>query len=321
MIKKQSNKYTLTEYCDKFASLKISSTKKLGNAGYKPILLLSVIELINRDIITENKILVSDNLINTFEEYWRVFASDSLYKGGLHYPFFHLQSEGFWHLKLKPDFNGLQPKTTKKLKECVEYATLDDELFDLLQDSENRRILIDTLISVWFAFSKQQEEDIIQVNQNFSEIETVEAKTINDSLEKDTFKYYLKKSIVRNALFRKTIVHAYSYKCAFCQLKVIRSLTQNIVDGAHIKPLSRFYDNRIDNGISLCKNHHWAFDNGLFSINDDYRIIVIDDLQEESPNAKPMKDFHGELIVLPSSEEYYPRLDAIRWHRQNVFRN
>jgi putative restriction endonuclease len=52
-------------------------------------------------------------------------------------------------------------------------------------------------------------------------------------------------------------------------LKIINSLGQNIVEGSHIKSFSEFRDNRIDNGLSLCKNHHWAFErvwSGLMKI-------------------------------------------------------
>ncbi len=34
-------------------------------------------------------------------------------------------------------------------------------------------------------------------------------------------------------------------------MKITMSIQQIIVDGAHIKPFAKFYDNRIDNGISL----------------------------------------------------------------------
>ncbi len=84
-------------------------------------------------------------------------------------------------------------------------------------------------------------------------------------------------------------------------------------------PFSQFYDDRFDNGISLCKNHHWAFDKGWFSINDDFTILVKDDLREDAPNNKPMQQFNGDRIRLPDRERYYPRLEALQWHRQYVF--
>jgi putative restriction endonuclease len=74
---------------------------------------------------------------------------------------------------------------------------------------------------------------------------------------------------------------------------------------------------RIDNGLALCKNHHWAFIRvGLV---DDYTLLISDNLREESPNARPMREFAGDRIILPVQPQYYPRLEALQWHRENVF--
>ncbi|MEC4894897.1 MAG: HNH endonuclease [Oscillatoria sp. PMC 1051.18] len=316
---KSENSRTLAYYCERFSELNVSRDSKRGTAHYKPILLLCVIDLISQNIIQENKIFVSDELIETFNKYWNIIASE--YKGGFHYPFFHLQSEGFWHLRLQPDFNGLQPKTMNKLKQAVEYASLDNELFELLQEESARKELIDTLISVWFSSSQKKVEDILQINQGLEDYTRKQYLEINkgELIDKKQ-KVYLEKSLVRNAFFRKAIVHIYEYKCAFCRLKVTRKIKQNIVDGAHIKTFAKFYDSSINNGIAFCKNHHWAFDIGWFGIDESYQIIVSEDLEEESPNAKLMKDFHGETILLPNLEIYYPSPEALNWHLNNVFR-
>jgi HNH endonuclease len=102
--------------------------------------------------------------------------------------------------------------------------------------------------------------------------------------------------ILRDAAFRKIVVSTYNHTCAFCGLQILDTEGRNIVDGSHIKPFSQFYDDRIDNGLSLCKNHRWAFDRYWFSINDDYTIMVSENLREESPNAKPMRQFRGERL-------------------------
>jgi putative restriction endonuclease len=316
---KSENK-NLAYYCQCFANLNIHSTRQRGDAHYKPILLLSVIDSIASGVINENKIYVSDDLLKTFNNYWSVLGSES-YKGGLYYPFIHLQREGFWHIKPRAGFNGPKPKTTNKLKEAVEYASLDRELFNILQEPNYRAELIDTLVATWFSSNKRAIEDILQVNQDFIDLAKngLPIPETANNFDREP-KFYLRKFAVRNAFFRKAVVHIYDYRCAFCRLKVMRTLTQNIVDGSHIKPFAQFYDNQVDNGISLCKNHHWAFDRGWFAIDDDYRIIVTNDLEEQSPNAKPMKDFQRERILLPASEKYLPRLDSLQWHRQNVFK-
>lgn len=308
----------LNYYLDIFSSLNVSRTKKKGQAYYKPILLLSVIDLITQEKIQDNQILVSDDLIDTFNKYWRILSSDSSYKGGLHYPFFHLQSEGFWHLKFTDNFNGLQPKTTNKLKEAVEYARLDPELFELLTDNNSLQELIDTLIAAWFADYQEEIEDILRINESLEE-ETLE--NVNDlaNLE-ETPKFVTRQALVRNSFFRKAVVYVYDYRCAVCRLRVRRQLNQNIVDGAHIKPFAKFYNSHISNGLSLCKNHHWAFDRGWLSIDNNYKILVGDDLQEDSPNAKRLKDFQSEKILLPNSEQHFPSIEALEWHRKNIFK-
>ena len=105
----------------------------------------------------------------------------------------------------------------------------------------------------------------------------------------------------------------------FLWTKRSKTVKQNIVDGAHIKPFSLFFDNKIANGIALCKNHHWAFDRGWFTVDEQYKIIISNDLEEVSPHTKPMKDFHGEKLLLPQTEQFFPEIEALQWHRQNIF--
>lgn len=310
----------LNYYSEIFSNLNVSRNKTKGQAYYKPILILAVIDLIAQGIIQDNQIFVSDELIENFKKYWNVLSADSSYKGGLHYPFFHLQSEGFWHLKFTDKFNGLQPKTTNKLKEAVEYASLDSELFELLQDNSSLQELIDTLIAVWFSDYQQKIEDILRVNESLQKSDTRQLQyNQSENFDKKP-KLAIRKALVRNSFFRKAVVYIYDYRCAICRLKATRNLTQNLVDGAHIQPFAQFYNSEINNGLSLCKNHHWAFDRGWLSIDDNYRILVARDLQEDSPNAKPLKEFQSKNIVLPNLKQYFPSLKALDWHRKNIFK-
>ena len=125
--------------------------------------------------------------------------------------------------------------------------------------------------------------------------------------------------VVRKTAFRRIVISVYEHRCAFCGLQIIDSFGQGVVDGAHIMPFSKFRDDRISNGLSLCKNHHWAFDRGWFGIDEGYRILVSRNLREKSPNAKPTDSFHRERILLPAKEMYAPSPKSLRWHRENVF--
>jgi putative restriction endonuclease len=305
----------LAYYCNCFANLNVSKTKERGIANHQPILILSVIELITQKSIVENRIFVSTELIETFKKYWSILVTRSTYTDALHYPFVHLQSGRFWHVKFNDSYEGERIKTTNKLKEKVEYAYLDDELFDLLQDSFTRQVLVDSLVATWFADSKLNLGSISDIDLEFDRVEPLQLPNLHSEI-----KITLRKSIVRNSFFRKLVVREYDYRCAFCKLRIIRDPNQNIVDGAHIKPFSEFLDSKIDNGLSLCKNHHWAFDLGWFSIDDNYKILVAQGLNDDSPHTRAMKDFDREPIALPSNERYFPRLESLKWHRDNKFK-
>jgi putative restriction endonuclease len=311
----QVHQKNLAYYCNCFAKLNVSKTKERGTANHKPILILSVLELITQQSIVKNRIFVSNELIETFKRYWSILVTDSIYTDALHYPFVHLRREGFWHVKFKDTYEGDRIKTTNKLKEKVEYAYLDNELFALIQDGFSRQVLVDSLVSTWFADSRSNLGILLDIDLKFDRVEEPELQNLDPEI-----RITLRKSIVRNSFFRKLVVREYDYRCAFCKLRIIRDPNQNIVDGAHIKPFSEFLDSKIDNGLSLCKNHHWAFDLGWFSVDENYRILVAQGLDDDSPYTRAMKDFDREPIVLPINERYFPRQESLKWHRDNKFK-
>jgi putative restriction endonuclease len=312
----------LAYYCNCFYQINVGKNSTGRDSLNQPILLLSVIDLIAQGLLKENNITISDELINTFKKYWSVLSTEPFKPVNFAIPFFHLKNKvpKFWHVNFSERYTGGRAQTINTLRRDVDRAELDGELYHLLQDRDARQELIDILISAWFSSSKKQIEEVVTLNQSLQDSSWAELDSSESGDREGPPKVYLRKTILREALFRKSVVHLYDYRCAFCQLKVTRSLSQNIVDGAHIKPFSKFFDDRVDNGISLCKNHHWAFDRGWFALDDRYQIIVASDLQEESPYSRLlMREFHGERILLPNSEQHYPRLEAIQWHRKNVF--
>ena len=311
----------LSYYCQKFSKLNVNRSRDRGIAPHKPILLLSVIDLVEQGTLRHNRIFLSPELIATFLKFWSQLGSDS-HHSNIALPFFHLRGDGFWHFKSNLGYEKAitsQDKagTINTLRQAIHYAYLDNELFELLQEPSSRYSLVSTLINTWFSGKLSQIEKLLNINALQDEEDQLlqrggvvyQPEDVSDEA----------RTIVRDAAFRRVIVSIYDHRCAFCGLKLIDALAQNVVDGAHIKPFSQFYDDRIDNGISLCKNHHWSLDHGWFTINDDYSIIVSNDLQEDSPHSTPMREFHGRSILLPERSQYHPRIEALRWHREHVF--
>lgn len=107
----------------------------------KPIMLLTLLSLIEDGELIGNKFLYDDRLIarykNLFFEYKPTSFTSPIY------PFYYLNSEEFY--MIKGDTSRRTP-STKFLRENVEFAAFDDELWELLQDSAVREEFRDAII-------------------------------------------------------------------------------------------------------------------------------------------------------------------------------
>ena len=74
---------------------------------------------------------------------------------------------------------------------------------------------------------------------------------------------------LRDNSFRARVLRAYNYRCAFSGMQL------RLVDAAHILPVS---DSRstdeTSNGIALSSIYHKAYDKGLITFSDKYKIII-----------------------------------------------
>lgn len=62
-------------------------------------------------------------------------------------PFWHLESDGFWHLHYPGlELSKTSTPSTKWLKENVRYASLDDDLWILLQNEAMRQRLREYIV-------------------------------------------------------------------------------------------------------------------------------------------------------------------------------
>ena len=310
----------LQYYVQKFTKLNVNRHRGRGTAPHKPVLLIAVIELIAQGKIWRNQVPLSPELISTFLKYWRSLVTTD-HRSDISLPFVHLTGDKFWHLIFYPDSEaatatGLGRKGVTAVRRIVEYASLDPELFAILQDPGQRIVLLQVLIESWFSGQSSKVKQLSLID----EFESVKSQLLREggatyNLEdlKDE-----ENIVVRNGAFRKIVVSLYEQRCAFCGLRIISADGQDIVDGAHIKPFSVFRDDRFVNGLALCKNHHWAFDHGWFGVDNDYRILIPQDrfTEEAAFESREMMAFRGERIGLPRETEFMPSLDSLYWHRE-----
>ena len=91
---------------------------------------------------------------------------------------------------------------------------------------------------------------------------------------------------------------------------------RRLLEGCHISPW-KDKENRtnIKNGLCLSILLHRCFDNGLFSIDDDYKIIVSESI-EDDVILNYLKQYENKKIKLPVRKQYNPDRKFLKEHRQ-----
>lgn len=149
------------DYIEAFRNLK-TNNKYSRKSPHKAILLLTVIELIEKKSITTNEIKYDNQLKETFMQVWnRTLPNESLFIAEPYYPFWHMQKEEFWHifpirgkeyiLDMIRDVN-CKP-TENKIENCVKYAELDPDLYFLMTMAYGRRMLKRALLETYTTLS------------------------------------------------------------------------------------------------------------------------------------------------------------------------
>lgn len=124
--------------------------------------------------------------------------------------------------------------------------------------------------------------------------------------------------IVRDRIFRRTVLRAYSERCAISSLRLINGLGRAEVAAAHIRPVERDGPDIINNGIALSGTVHWMFDRGLISLSDDLQILV--SRQANDPDGIRALINKSGYAHLPQRPSDRPHPHFLQWHREHCFK-
>jgi putative restriction endonuclease len=203
----------------------------------------------------------------------------------------------------------------KKLLEQANTAEFDDEFIRLISDEAGQKKAVEDILTGGY-FTKEEifrlNEKLNIIDKSFEYEEILESSLSRDFQLAPFITEEYDNDIIRKGSFRRLVIGAYDSTCAVCQSHLIIADT-SIIDAAHILPFAKFKNDDPRNGVSLCKNHHWLFDNGAITISQDYRIRVSPNIMEESPEGF-LSQYLNRKIMLPKSEEFYPAKEALMWH-------
>lgn len=171
-----------------------------------------------------------------------------------------------------------------------------------------------------FALASQAAVDAIQGGTPFA-AEQLSAEYASITEEESTYNAENKSTQTQTRVgqnfFRRSVMSAYQGRCCITGLVDSRLLV-----ASHIVPWRTDKHNRLNprNGLCLSALHDKAFDQGLFTLTDDFKIKTSRDMKAMEPNRFTtdwLVALAGRSIVLP--EKFQPLEEFVEWHRKYVF--
>ena len=267
----------------------------------KPLLLLLVISKFEEGYFSDNKITFDDiekELTELIENYGGRPSSSG---AKANQPFQYMNSAPFWNINLPLGIKMTHSRdlSLKILKQKDTYVTLDEKLYvSLKESSRTRAILSNFILQKWWPETVQEElRNVLKLP-----IETF-VKTKNN----------------RSKDFANLVLANFRYRCAFCGFSSTFNKYSFGIDGAHIQWFSQNGPDTIDNGLSLCKLHHWAFDRGVLSVHPEKLEILVSSkfVGQDEQSMRIIEGLHGE--VLYPFKEIRPNQSFLEWHNDCIF--
>ncbi|MGA2608686.1 MAG: HNH endonuclease [Terriglobia bacterium] len=292
-----------TRWLERITSLRPDKAHPaLGDAPQKPILLLVLCDLVEEGKLDGGLLKRDGDLAFRYSSYWRVVAPRRQTKADLTFPFYHLKSEGFW----QPLDAGGRPATDRHISEI---AQLDVSFLVCLAQAEFRLLARRTLIAKYFQPEERAElYSLVELPVPPEDVVGADASRFMPDRESES---------QRDAKFAVRVLPAYDYTCALTRYRMIALNGKTVLDAAHIHQFKQGGSNHPTNGIALSKTAHWLFDQGFWSISNDYNILVAEDrFDERGDAAHLLKPRVGNSILRPQNQHYLPDRESLRWHRQ-----
>lgn len=291
----------------KFGNLNASKTATLGIAPHKPLMILSVMDLIESHVITDCWIPYDARLVTQFRDYWSLVVERRQNRPEITMPFNALggEADAIWE---RFDENGNPSKSKLTTRSCL----LDEDLRDCLLDSTFRREARLILIANYFT-AKEQVGLYERLRIPLPDTEAIA------ELKKDaaTFKASLKKG--RDSRFKSEVGPGYLYTCALTGT-CLQTTEGYMVQAAHIHEHSQSGNDDPRNGLALTPDAHWMFDEGLWTVTpkgDHFLVqVAIGRFSESSPHGRLLATFDQKPLHFHNHARLRPDPKHFEWHRK-----
>jgi putative restriction endonuclease len=114
--------------------------------------------------------------------------------------------------------------------------------------------------------------------------------------------------------FKGVVAEAYHHHCAVTGDKV-----RPVLQAAHILPIGKGGQHRVDNGLLLRSDVHILFDDGYLGLDSRFRLKVSPAIRERYGNGDWFYARHGQEIDVPDKTSSQPNAEFLDWHMENVY--
>lgn len=272
---------------------------------HKPLLLLCVLDLLDEGLALPDRIPWGLELRQRFKRKFEVVAHNND-RNSPELPFRHLSKDGFWEV-YRVTASGRIPETgdVRVGDDGYVFATLTHGMDVLATQPTLRAEMRQVLVSRYFPHAHAAL--LLRRAPGCDEVMAcVQEETAGDA--------------GRSAGFRKAVLAAYDFQCAACGLRInISDIGVTIVDAAHLVPFAESLNDHPTNGISLCKNHHWAMDKHLIApTREGVWRVSPKVMPKRSTGEKDLQALDGEPLLPPCDEAYMPDETGLRWREDRL---
>ena len=147
--------------------------------------------------------------------------------------------------------------------------------------------------------------------KNFNEMDTVIEDTVTAKAQSGDIDEMA--SLFNSVSFRDFVMTGYKQKCAITG-NVIQYKSFMNLEAAHIWPRSHKGLYLPSNGIALCRDMHWAFDKGMFTIGDDFKVIVHPDVESDY-----LQQYNNKSLYIPENAFFRPDINNLHYHQTHIY--
>lgn len=294
-----------TYWLGKLANLNAARTQRRGIAPHKPLMLLTVIDLIEAGHVFEGWVKYDVFLASRFRDYWELVLERQRNKPDITMPFHALGSERdqIWErftIDGEPSFS----------KETTRLCSLAAGLFSCLQCPLFRCEARKVMVARYFTPSEQ-----VMLSERLR-LPIPESKDVQELRARaDEFKARQKKG--RDSGFKSDVLGGYYFTCALTGYR-LDTERSSIVQAAHIHQHAVSGNDDARNGLALTPDAHWMFDAGLWTVikkGDGFFIeLAISRFSEIPIYVDRFTYLHQKPIHFHPSARLRPDIKNFAWH-------